>query len=75
MRHFPVGGDAPGATLPPACPECHAALKADLVCWQCCDRLCQACGRPTGSAFIEVCWFCELQACRDREAAKAASTN
>jgi hypothetical protein len=27
-------------------------------CWRCCDRDCSRCGRPTGSAFIELCAAC-----------------
>jgi hypothetical protein len=28
------------------------------VCWPCCNRPCEVCGRPTGSAFIRQCVPC-----------------
>ena len=30
------------------------ALNAELACWNCCDRLCSSCHKPTGSAFLAV---------------------
>jgi hypothetical protein len=27
-------------------------------CWRCCNRPCERCGRPTGSAFIRTCIAC-----------------
>jgi hypothetical protein len=56
--------DSSAATYPMAlvCPECHGPLTAKLVCWACCDRLCCACGRQTGSAFFAVCLACEASA-------------
>ena len=41
------------------CHQCGRALDDRRRCWRCCDRLCP-CGRPTGSAFIEVCIACGL---------------
>src|SRR5262249_47255594 len=46
--------------VPCTCPDCQEPLAAKFICWTCCDRLCSTCGRPTGSAFIEVCWQCEF---------------
>jgi len=36
--------------LPCVCPE--------DVCWRCCNRPCEECGKPTGSAFIRTCYAC-----------------
>jgi hypothetical protein len=36
---------------------CGRPLDGKRRCWKCCDRLC-ACGRTTGSAFIELCVAC-----------------
>ena len=41
------------------CRQCGRALDDRRRCWRCCDRLCP-CGRPTGSAFIELCNPCGL---------------
>ena len=41
------------------CHQCGRALDGRRRCWRCCDRLCP-CGRPTGSAFIELCNRCGL---------------
>ena len=41
------------------CHQCGRALDERRRCWRCCDRLCP-CGRPTGSAFIELCNRCGL---------------
>jgi hypothetical protein len=27
-------------------------------CWRCCNRPCERCGKPTGSAFIRTCIAC-----------------
>jgi len=45
------------------CDQCGRSLDSKLCCWgrDCCNRLCSACGRPTGSAFIELCWPCGLR--------------
>jgi hypothetical protein len=43
------------------CHECGRALDHKRRCWRCCDRQCP-CGRPTGSAFIEMCNVCSLTA-------------
>jgi hypothetical protein len=45
----------------PHCPECDGPLDDRRRCWKCCERLCP-CGRPTGSAFIELCVYCALAA-------------
>jgi len=36
--------------LPCSCPT--------AVCWPCCNRPCERCGKPTGSAFIRRCVSC-----------------
>ena len=59
MASLPSASPAATCPAPPSCVECHGPLTAKLVCWACCDRLCSACGRPTGSAFIAVCLACE----------------
>jgi hypothetical protein len=41
------------------CLQCRRPLDAARACWKCCDRVCH-CGRPTGSAFIELCRPCEV---------------
>jgi TubC N-terminal docking domain len=43
------------------CPNCARPLDAKGRCWKCCYRICSACGQPTGSAFIELCWPCGLR--------------
>ena len=45
-----------GDPLP--CPTCKRARDAEGRCWQCHDRSCARCGRPTGSAFIRLCIGC-----------------
>jgi hypothetical protein len=35
--------------LPCSCPA---------ICWPCCNRPCEMCGKPTGSAFIRRCSAC-----------------
>jgi hypothetical protein len=53
----PAGpGPAPGR-----CPNCRRPLDAKARCWRCCDRACESCGRPTGSAFIALCLLCECR--------------
>jgi hypothetical protein len=49
------------ADLPSCCPACGKPLTARLECWACCERLCGGCGRPTGSAFLAICWPCWFQ--------------
>jgi hypothetical protein len=49
------------AEPPSRCPGCRKPLTAKLVCWTCCERLCGRCGRPTGSAFLAICWPCWFQ--------------
>lgn len=39
------------------CDSCRQPLDGKGRCWRCCDRRCH-CGRPTGSAFIELCCIC-----------------
>jgi hypothetical protein len=58
--------DQSTTTTSRVCPNCDGALTADLTCWKCCERLCATCKRPTGSAFIDVCWSCWFQ--KEREA-------
>jgi len=44
-----------------SCQHCHKPLDAKRCCWKCQDRLC-ACGKHwTGSAFIELCLYCEAE--------------
>jgi hypothetical protein len=43
VRHRPT-------YLPCSCPS--------GVCWPCCNRPCEVCGAPTGSAFIRRCGRC-----------------
>jgi hypothetical protein len=45
-----------------ACPTCRRPLDNRRACWKCCDRLCETCGRQTGSAFIAVCLSCDMTA-------------
>jgi hypothetical protein len=47
-----------------ACPTCRRALDERRACWKCCDRLCETCGRQTGSAFIALCLSCDMAARR-----------
>src|SRR5947209_1574919 len=47
-----------GSAVVVRCPSCRHPLDSKRRCWQCCNRLC-ACGRQTGSAFIELCLLCE----------------
>jgi hypothetical protein len=43
------------------CVTCGRALDEKRRCWRCCDRVCVACGRQTGSAFIQRCIACGLR--------------
>lgn len=43
-----------------ACPQCHRLMDGKRRCWRCCNRLCETCGRPTGSAFIALCLLCDI---------------
>src|SRR5262245_54468049 len=45
-----------------ACPNCRRPLDAIRACWRCCDRLCEVCGRLTGSAFLSLCLSCDMAA-------------
>jgi hypothetical protein len=47
------------------CDTCGRALDDKRRCWRCCDRVCP-CGRPTGSAFIELCILCGLRETAER---------
>src|SRR5262245_7701988 len=47
-----------------ACPTCKRPMDAKRRCWHCCDRVCEGCGRLTGTAFISLCRLCEVT--RDR---------
>jgi hypothetical protein len=40
------------------CPKCGQPTDDHRRCWQCCDRPCDDCGRPTGSALIRRCCAC-----------------
>jgi hypothetical protein len=40
------------------CPSCRWPLDSARRCPRCFDRLCVACGRPTGSYFILCCVAC-----------------
>jgi hypothetical protein len=53
------------ANRPQKCPRCHGPLTKRRACWKCCERLCH-CGRPTGSAFIELCRPCEVAWLREQ---------
>ncbi len=53
----PAGQDTPPppqrfrpSYLPCSCPT--------ATCWPCCNRPCEVCGKPTGSAFIRQCIRC-----------------
>ena len=48
------------------CDQCGRPLDSKRRCWRCCDRPCSACGRPTGTAFIALCWPCGLRDGTDR---------
>jgi len=41
------------------CPKCNCPMDARRRCWRCCDRICEGCGRMTGTAFISLCLLCE----------------
>lgn len=41
--------------------SCGRQYDAKGACWRCCDRLCERCGRKTGSAFIQQCCACGNQ--------------
>src|SRR5262245_3414899 len=41
------------------CTSCRRPLDSKRRCWRCCDRACESCGRPTGSAFLALCLLCE----------------
>jgi hypothetical protein len=53
-----LAGPTEPALEPGCCPSCHRPLDARGRCWRCCDRTCERCGRPTGSAFIATCCPC-----------------
>jgi hypothetical protein len=42
------------------CPLCKRPMDTKRRCWRCCDRLCEECGLLTGSAFIGLCWLCQV---------------
>ena len=48
------------AVLVATCPECKRPTDEKRRCWQCHNRGCEMCGRPTGSAFIAQCVCCGL---------------
>src|SRR5262249_29202015 len=52
-----TGSDHPRRAANLACPECGGPLNEKCACWKCHYRRCY-CGRPTGSAHIELCWEC-----------------
>ncbi len=58
----PSSASPSSASPPKCCPTCDKTLNADLACWNCCDRLCASCHKPTGSAFVAVCWSCWFRA-------------
>jgi hypothetical protein len=41
-----------------SCPLCGRPLDSARRCPRCFDRLCEGCGRPTGSYFIRLCVPC-----------------
>jgi hypothetical protein len=51
---------SPGPDQPPQDPRLPC-LCPDAVCWRCCNRPCELCGHPTGSAFIRTCTLCGLR--------------
>lgn len=44
----------------PCCPRCRRPVDAKRRCWACCDRACEVCGRPTGTAFVATCLTCDV---------------
>jgi hypothetical protein len=42
------------------CPACKRPMDSRKRCWRCCDRVCEGCGRLTGTAFISLCRLCEV---------------
>jgi hypothetical protein len=42
------------------CPTCKRPMDSRNRCWRCCDRVCEGCGRLTGTAFISFCRLCEV---------------
>jgi hypothetical protein len=40
------------------CPACRWPLDSARRCPKCFDRLCEGCGKPTGSYFIRCCVIC-----------------
>ena len=71
-KTLPIEGLPPGRPKDPEpvtitsslipCPLCKRPMDARKRCWVCCNRLCEACGRLTGTAFISVCRLCEVAA-------------
>ncbi len=54
----------PAPTVPVALPQHDHRLPCVCpagVCWRCCNRPCEVCGQPTGSAFIRTCCGCGLK--------------
>src|SRR6516164_1818527 len=66
LRLLESSGDEDGVRMaghprpspPGRCPHCNRDLDSKRRCWPCCDRLCSACGRLTGTAFVELCIVC-----------------
>jgi hypothetical protein len=53
------------ALLRRACPTCRRPLDERQRCWPCRDRLCERCGRLTGTPFISLCLACEAESRRE----------
>src|SRR5262249_17496045 len=49
---------SPGASDGPRCPTCRWPLDSGLRCPKCFDRLCEVCGKLTGSYIIMRCVAC-----------------
>jgi hypothetical protein len=54
-------GSSGPAPAPGSCPSCRRPLDAKARCWGCCNRACESCSRPTGSAFLALCLLCEYR--------------
>jgi hypothetical protein len=63
----PVPAAAPGVPVTPLRHEYRLPCACPAaVCWRCCNRPCEVCGKPTGSALIRTCYLCGLQFSNER---------
>lgn len=58
-----------------SCGKCQQTLGPKGECWTCHDRPCATCRKPTGSAFLSMCWACGVNEDKAEETLRRGTTS